>query len=76
MTLAVLPPATLDLISSDPHLAEQYRQATVNHQVADLLDVRALNAPTAEQAVTWRRRAAQRRAMGDEILRHVLEAAT
>ena len=76
MTLAVLPPDTLDQISADPHLAEQYRQARVNHQVADLLDVRALSATTPEQAATWRHRAAQRRAMGDRILQQLLEVAT
>jgi hypothetical protein len=73
---AVLPPDTLDRISTDPHLAEQYRQARVNHQVADLLDVRALGAATPEQAATWRHRAVQRRAMGDRILQQVLETAT
>ena len=73
MTQAVLTPDTLERISTDPHLAERYRQAMVNHQVADLLDVRALSAATPGQAATWRHRAAQRRAMGDRILRQVLE---
>jgi hypothetical protein len=76
VSLALLSPDTLELISRDPHLAEQYRQARVNHQVADLLDVRALSAPTSEQAATWRQRAAQRRAMGDEILQQALDGAT
>jgi len=75
VSLALLSPDTLELISSDPHLAERYRQARVNHQVADLLDVRAMNAPTPEQATTWRQRAVQRRTMGDRILQQVLEVA-
>ena len=76
MTHAVLPPDTLERISTDAHLAEQYRQVTVNHQVADLLDVRAMTAATPGQADAWRHRAAQRRAMGDRILQQVLKAAT
>jgi len=75
VSLALLSPDTLELISQDPHLAEQYRQVRVNHQVADLLDVRALTAPTPEQAATWRHRAVQRRALGDQILQQVLDVA-
>ena len=63
------------MISDDPDLAEQYRQATVNYQVADLLDVRALRAETAEQAASWRRRAASRREQGDRLLLRALERA-
>ncbi len=66
-------PETLRLISDDPNLAEQYRQAAVNHQVADLLDVRALNAQTDEQASGWRRQAARRRELGDQLLQQVLD---
>jgi hypothetical protein len=76
VTHAVLPPDTLERISSDSRLAEQYRQAMVNHQVADLLDVRALSAATPGQAAAWRHRAAQRRAMGDRILQQVLKVVT
>jgi hypothetical protein len=60
------------LIADHPDLAERYRQATVNHQVADLLDVRALRAGTAVEARNWRYRAAQRRQQGDQILQQVL----
>jgi hypothetical protein len=68
---ALLQPETLQLIAGDPRLAEQYRQAVVNYQVADLLDVRALSAP--EQAATWRRRAADRRELGDRLMRVLLD---
>jgi hypothetical protein len=70
---ASLRPETLRLISDDPHLAEQYRQATVNYQVAELLDVRALSAQTTEQAAMWRHRAADRRALGDRLVQRLLD---
>ncbi len=73
MEAASLRPETLRLISDDPHLAEQYRQATVNYQVADLLDVRALSAQTPEQAAMWRQRAADRRALGDRLVQRLLD---
>ena len=66
-----LQPEIRQLIAGDPHLAEQYRQAVVNYQVADLLDVRALSAP--EQAATWRLRATDRRELGDRIMRDLLD---
>ena len=67
----LLPSETLGRISDDPDLVERYRQAAVNHQVADLLEVRALSAPTPEQAANWRQLADQRRAMGDQLLQQV-----
>jgi hypothetical protein len=70
---ATLRPETLRLISQDPDLTEQYRQATVNHQVADLLDVRAQSAETAEQAAIWRRRATERRELGDRLVQQLLD---
>ncbi len=76
MARAPLHPETLRLISDDPDLAEQYRQATVNYQVADLLDVRVLGAGSAEEADSWRRRAAHRRELGDQVLQRVLDLAT
>jgi len=69
----LLRPDTLRLVSDNPDLAEKYRQATVNYQVANLLDVRALSADTQEQAAAWRRRAADRREQGDRLLQHALD---
>ena len=71
MEHASLRPDVLQLIAGDPRLAELYRQAVVNYQVADLLDVRALSAP--EQAATWRLRATDRRELGDRIMRDLLD---
>jgi hypothetical protein len=64
---------TLRLISDDPDLAEQYRQAMVNYQVADLLGVRAMKAEAPAEASAWRRRAADRRRLGDQLVEHLLE---
>ena len=73
MELASLRPDTLRRISDDPNLGEKYRQATVNYQVARLLDVRALSAETPEQAATWRRRATVRRELGDRLVQDLLD---
>jgi hypothetical protein len=70
---AAPPPETLRLISDDPDLAEQYRQAVVNYQVADLLSVRAMKAEAPAQAAAWRRRAADRRQLGNQLVEHLLE---
>jgi hypothetical protein len=61
------------LVADHPDLAERYRQATVNHQVADLLDVRALRAETPDEADGWRAQAARRRQLGDQLLEQVLD---
>jgi hypothetical protein len=66
-------PETLRLISEDPDLAEQYRQAVVNYQVADLLSVRAMKAEAPTEASAWQRRAADRRRLGDQLVEHLLE---
>jgi hypothetical protein len=73
VTQDTLRPDTLGLVLNDPALAEQYRQATVNYQVADLLDVRARGAETPEQAATLRRRAADRRHLGDRLVQDLLD---
>jgi hypothetical protein len=73
VTQDTLRPDTPGLVLDDPDLAEQYRQATVNYQVADLLDVRALGAETAEQAATFRRRAEDRRQLGDRLVQDLLD---
>ncbi len=72
MLQATLRSDTLRLISHDPDLTERYRQATVNFQVADLLDVRAQSAETPEQAATWRRRAGDRRDLGNRLVQELL----
>jgi hypothetical protein len=66
-------PETLHLLSDDPDLAEQYRQAMVNYQVADLLSVRAMKAEAPTEASAWQRRAADRRRLGDQLVEHLLE---
>lgn len=66
-------PETLRLLSEDPDLAEQYRQAMVNHQVADLLSVRAMKAEAPTEASAWRHRAAERRRLGDQLVERLLE---
>lgn len=45
----------------------------VNYQVADLLSVRAMQAEAPTQASAWRRRAADRRQLGDQLVEHLLE---
>ena len=72
MDHAAPPPETLRLISDDPALAEQYRQAVVNYQVADLLSVRAMKAEAPTEASAWRRRAADRRRLGDQLVEQLL----
>ena len=45
----------------------------VNYQVADLLSVRAMQAEAPTQASAWRRRAADRRQLGDQIVENLLQ---
>ena len=70
---SALPTDVRTQVSADPDLAERYRQVVINHQVADLLDARALGAGS-DRADAFRRTAAGRRELGDRLLRQLLEA--